>query len=66
MRFISNFYTCESKNQSSLVRFQSAASDSVTQILTQFRAFLKPQGTTGLGDMIHVVSIMCWTSSIAM
>lgn len=33
--------------------------------LTQLRAFLSPQGTTGLGDMIHVVSIMCWTSSIA-
>lgn len=33
--------------------------------LTQLRAFLRPQGTTGLGDMIHVVSIMSWTSSFA-
>lgn len=35
------------------------------QLLTQLRAFLKPQGTTALGDMIHVVSTMCWTSNIA-
>jgi len=34
--------------------------------LTQLRAFRKPQGTTGLGDMIQVVSIMYWTSSLAM
>jgi len=33
--------------------------------LTQLSAFLRPQGTTGLGDMIHVVSIISWTSSIA-
>lgn len=35
------------------------------RLLTQLRAFLRPQGTTGLGDMIHVVSIMCCTSSFA-
>lgn len=39
--------------------------DSDSSSLTQLRAFLRPQGTTGLGDMIHVVSIICWTSNIA-